>query len=568
MDLNQIRAELHRLASMADGWRRPQDIAPIERDLMLARLRDLYESVAFGPAAAGDAASARTASAQAPMPAETVARPETACGVTAAAAESPRAAAQPEPQPAAAASPSDGMAEPTAASETEVSAAAEQPIAPAVAEPAAPAAETKSTARTLFGEDEARMRHRRKQRVIMSLYDAPPAPSAAGSTEERLRNSEPIDLEQFKISSIDRLLADDPVAKSPLPDETPAAESSAETIPDGGVEVPIVDAAPADEVAAAVQSERAEEPEQPAEQPCADEQVAAPSEVGETVTEPQPAAGAETLSEPIVAAASFAEVSAEPIAESAADAQRESADTEPSPIDPMPESTEAEQPVNGPHPAESMEAEEHPAAVQTRKPAEAEDPATAQTCKPAETETPATVQTRESAEADAPASAQTREPTEAEPSEPLSAPAEQPAAVRHPETFETSETSEAASAASESPASASVRPSESAPVLGEVIAPHVQTLADTLAAPQETAADRLRHGPIADLRHAVGINDKFLLIRDLFDGNGALYEITIRRLDEFDNFDDCMIYIAEHFAWNPDTDGAKLMMELLERKFA
>ncbi len=554
MDLNQIRAELHRLASMADGWRRPQDIAPIERDLMLARLRDLYESVAFGPAAAGDAASARTASAQAPMSAEIVSRPETSCGVTAAVAESPRAAAQPEPQPAAAASPSDGMAEPTAASETEVSAVAEQPIAPAVAEPAAPAAETKSTARTLFGEDEARMRHRRKQRVIMSLYDAPPAPSAAGSTEERLRNSEPIDLEQFKIGSIDRLLADDPVAKNPLPDETPAAESSAETIPDGGVEVPIVDAAPADEVAAAVQSERAEEPEQPAEQPCADEQAAAPLEVGETVTEPQPAAEAETLSGPIVAAASFVEVSAEPIAESVADAQSGAADTEPSPIDPMPESTETEQPANEPHPVESMEAEEHPAAVQTRESAEAE--------------TPATVQTRESAEADAPASAQTREPTEAEPSEPLSAPAEQPAAVRHPETFETSETSEAASAASESPASASVRPSESAPVLGEVIAPHVQTLADTLAAPQETAADRLRHGPIADLRHAVGINDKFLLIRDLFDGNGALYEITIRRLDEFDNFDDCMIYIAEHFAWNPDTDGAKLMMELLERKFA
>ena len=28
-----------------------------------------------------------------------------------------------------------------------------------------------------------------------------------------------------------------------------------------------------------------------------------------------------------------------------------------------------------------------------------------------------------------------------------------------------------------------------------------------------------------------------------------------------------MIYIAEHFAWNPNSDGAKLMMELLERKF-
>ena len=72
---------------------------------------------------------------------------------------------------------------------------------------------------------------------------------------------------------------------------------------------------------------------------------------------------------------------------------------------------------------------------------------------------------------------------------------------------------------------------------------------------------------VTDLRRAVGLNDKFLLIRDLFGGNGSLYEITIRKLNEFDNFDDCMIYIAEHFAWNPNSDGAKLMLELLERKF-
>ena len=29
-----------------------------------------------------------------------------------------------------------------------------------------------------------------------------------------------------------------------------------------------------------------------------------------------------------------------------------------------------------------------------------------------------------------------------------------------------------------------------------------------------------------------------------------------------------MIYIAEHFAWNPDSESARLVMELLERKFA
>lgn len=107
-----------------------------------------------------------------------------------------------------------------------------------------------------------------------------------------------------------------------------------------------------------------------------------------------------------------------------------------------------------------------------------------------------------------------------------------------------------------------------APTLAETI-PTVQTLGEKLAAERAatTSTAELHREPITDLRRAVGINDKFLLIRDLFGGNGSLYEITIRRLNEFDNLDDCLIYIAEHFNWNPNSDGAQLMMELLERKF-
>ena len=79
----------------------------------------------------------------------------------------------------------------------------------------------------------------------------------------------------------------------------------------------------------------------------------------------------------------------------------------------------------------------------------------------------------------------------------------------------------------------------------------------------------LRRGePVADLRNAIGINDKFLLIRDLFGGDGEAYEEAIGRLNDCADFDDCMIYIAENYAWNPNSDGVKLLMELLERKFA
>ena len=72
----------------------------------------------------------------------------------------------------------------------------------------------------------------------------------------------------------------------------------------------------------------------------------------------------------------------------------------------------------------------------------------------------------------------------------------------------------------------------------------------------------------SSLRRAIGINDKFLLIRDLFGGDGEAYEEAIATLNAFDDFDECMIHIAENYAWNPNSDGAKFMMELLERKFA
>lgn len=105
-------------------------------------------------------------------------------------------------------------------------------------------------------------------------------------------------------------------------------------------------------------------------------------------------------------------------------------------------------------------------------------------------------------------------------------------------------------------------------VLGEVINHNVQTLGDSISRPRDVASELRRNEHITQLRRAIGINDKFLLIRDLFDGDAATYEAVMDTLDGFDDLDECMIHIAENYSWNPNSDGAKLLMELLERKFA
>ena len=141
-------------------------------------------------------------------------------------------------------------------------------------------------------------------------------------------------------------------------------------------------------------------------------------------------------------------------------------------------------------------------------------------------------------------------------SQPAGTPAPRPAEVHAP----------AASRPVAPPAPAAPRsvekPTAEAPssVLGEVINHDVRTLGDAMSAPRKNYG-----APVADLRQA---NDKFLMIRDLFGGNSVLFDATITALNAQKSLDDCMIYIAEHFAWNPDSESARLVMELLERKFA
>lgn len=98
-------------------------------------------------------------------------------------------------------------------------------------------------------------------------------------------------------------------------------------------------------------------------------------------------------------------------------------------------------------------------------------------------------------------------------------------------------------------------------VLGEVITPKT-TIADTITPVVSVAEDR----PVATLRGAISVVDRFMLMRDLFDDDAQLYEQTIDALEAMDNLDDCIIYIAENFAWRPSSEGAKLMMDLLQRK--
>lgn len=106
-------------------------------------------------------------------------------------------------------------------------------------------------------------------------------------------------------------------------------------------------------------------------------------------------------------------------------------------------------------------------------------------------------------------------------------------------------------------------------VFGDTVRPG-QTLADVYARNHrhEDVAERLKNGSVHSIRGAIGINDRFLIMRDLFNGDGEACDRTIRTLDGFSDLDDAMLFIHDNFSWNPESDGAKLLIDLLTRKLS
>lgn len=106
---------------------------------------------------------------------------------------------------------------------------------------------------------------------------------------------------------------------------------------------------------------------------------------------------------------------------------------------------------------------------------------------------------------------------------------------------------------------------EPTPILGEVMQADQQTLADIFA-PKPTVASSFRNSG-GSLKEHIALNDRYLLRKELFDDNEQAFHAAIEELDRMPSLDDCMIYIAENYTWNANSEAAKMLVELLEQKY-
>jgi hypothetical protein len=104
-------------------------------------------------------------------------------------------------------------------------------------------------------------------------------------------------------------------------------------------------------------------------------------------------------------------------------------------------------------------------------------------------------------------------------------------------------------------------------VLGEVIGNGGVSLNETIA-PEKKAdiAAKLSAQAVTDIRRSIGLNDRFLLIRDLFAGNAAEYDRVLGELNSLSDIDEAFIYLQENLVLDPNSEAVKLLVDLVNRK--
>jgi len=87
----------------------------------------------------------------------------------------------------------------------------------------------------------------------------------------------------------------------------------------------------------------------------------------------------------------------------------------------------------------------------------------------------------------------------------------------------------------------------------------------------KSIASRMQKQPIVDLTKAIGINEKFLFINDLFNGNMSEYNTAIKHINsECPGIEQARAYISsleESNKWDNKPSSAELFVELVERRF-
>ncbi|HNQ59813.1 MAG TPA: hypothetical protein PK028_05565 [Bacteroidales bacterium] len=114
--------------------------------------------------------------------------------------------------------------------------------------------------------------------------------------------------------------------------------------------------------------------------------------------------------------------------------------------------------------------------------------------------------------------------------------------------------------------------SQEIPIIADKLAEEKPTLIDKLAVhtDDKSIVDNLTNRPLADLRAAIGINEKFLFVNELFGGSLQEYNQAVQALNQAGNLDNALEIFNSYqlrYRWNPKLPGVNKLKELIQRRY-
>jgi hypothetical protein len=113
---------------------------------------------------------------------------------------------------------------------------------------------------------------------------------------------------------------------------------------------------------------------------------------------------------------------------------------------------------------------------------------------------------------------------------------------------------------------------EPAKELNDVMGINSESLNDRLKADVRELASSLKETPVKDLRKAIGINDRYVFISELFRGDEAMYERSIKTINNFRILPEAEYWMERELklklGWDETRESAKHFFQLVKRRFS
>ena len=108
--------------------------------------------------------------------------------------------------------------------------------------------------------------------------------------------------------------------------------------------------------------------------------------------------------------------------------------------------------------------------------------------------------------------------------------------------------------------------------LNDLIKNEAFSINDQLKQSEPEVAHGFNETPIRDLKKAIGINDRYLFINELFRGDEIMYERSVKTINGFNIFPEAQYWIERELklklGWNNDSIAVEHFDQLVKRRFS